>query len=234
MNPKQAASEKAATYAQDGMVVGLGTGSTAAYAITAIAGRVRKEGLRLRCVATSAASEELARNNGLHVAKWDRISRFDITIDGADEVDPEYRMIKGGGGALLREKIVASSTDREIIVVDQSKLKPHLGAFPLPVVVVPFGWQRTRDRLEATFGCEITPREAVNGEPLVTDDSLQILDLHFNGPLPDVETLEARLKTIPGVVECGLFIGMCQHVIVGRLDGTTVEYRCGDPFDISE
>jgi len=230
VNPKQAASEKAASYVQDGMTVGLGTGSTAAYAITAIAARVRSEGLKIRCIATSHASEELARKNGLIIAEWHRVSRFDVTIDGADEVDPAYRMIKGGGGALLREKIVASSTDREIIVVDQSKLKPSLGAFPLPVVVVPFGWQRTRDRLEAMFGCEITPREAVNGEPLVTDDGLQILDLHFGGPLPEVDTLEATLKTIPGVVECGLFTGLCQHVIVGHLDGTTHEFFPGDPF----
>ena len=212
------------------MTVGLGTGSTAAYAITAIAARVRKEDLKIRCIATSSASEELARKNGLKIADWGRVSRFDITIDGADEVDPEYRMIKGGGGALLREKIVASSTDCEIIVVDPSKIKQYLGAFPLPVVVVPFGWQRTRDRMESMFACEITPREAVNGEPWITDDALQILDLHFNGPLPDVDLLEARLKTIPGVVECGLFIGLCQHVIVGHMDGSTTEYRVGDPL----
>jgi len=214
------------------MTVGLGTGSTAAYAITAIASRVRTENLKICCVATSAASEELARKNGLKIADWGSVSRFDITIDGADEIDPEYRMIKGGGGALLREKIVASSTASEIIVVDQSKIKEHLGAFPLPVVVVPFGWERTRDCLEATFACEITPREAVNGEPWITDDALQILDLHFNGPISDVDSMEARLKTIPGVVECGLFIGLCHHVIIGYMDGSTTEFRVGETLPL--
>jgi ribose 5-phosphate isomerase A len=210
------------------MTVGLGTGSTAAYAITALGERVRSGGLRITALSTSQASEELARRSGIRTASWDAVRRFDISIDGADEIDGRFRMIKGGGAALLREKIVAAASVDEVIVVDPSKIKGELGAHPLPLVVAPFGWQVTRDRLEQAFGCAAAVRAAVNNQPLVTDDGLHVLDLQFDGALPDPDTLEARLKAIPGVLEVGLFIGLCQRLVVGYDDGRVKEFVPGD------
>jgi ribose 5-phosphate isomerase A len=153
---------------------------------------------------------------------WDGLRRFDVTIDGADEVDPQFRLIKGGGGAMLREKIVASVTETEIIIADPSKIVPALGARALPVAVVKFGWQSTRDRLELTFGCPVLVRKTADGLPFISDDDLVVLDLRF-GLLPDPDTLDARLKEIVGVVETGLFVGLCQRVVIGNPDGTVEE-----------
>ena len=135
MNPKQIAAERAVSYIQDGMTVGLGTGSTSVYAIHALGRRFQAEALTLRCIATSRESEKLGRTYGLPFAPFDAVPFFDITIDGADEVDPEFRLIKGAGGALVREKIVAAATRTEIIIVDEGKVKDALGARPLPVVI---------------------------------------------------------------------------------------------------
>lgn len=223
MNPKQIAAERAISYVQDGMTVGLGTGSTAAFAVLALAQRIQTEGLRLRCLPTSVASAELARAHGIPLADWETVRRFDLTIDGADEIDPEFRLIKGGGGALVREKLAAVVSDIEIIVVDDSKVKQSLGAFPLPVAVVPFAWQTTRDRLAARFGCPISPRRTPDGELFTSDDGLHVLDLAFGAPLPSIETLEQDLKTIVGVVESGLFVGLCHRVIIGYSDGRIEE-----------
>ena len=194
VNPKQIAAERAVTYIQDGMAVGLGTGSTAAYAVPALAARMRAEGLRLRCVATSLATEELARAHGIPLFDWAEMGRLDVTIDGADEVDPQFRLIKGGGGALLREKLVAAVTDVEIIVVDATKVVPSLGAHPLPVVVVPFAWQSTQARLQDRFGVPAPPRLAPDGTLFVSDDGGHVLDLAFGAPLPSPDTLEAEIK----------------------------------------
>ncbi len=223
MNPKQIAAARAVSYIEDGMTVGLGTGRTAAFAIEALGARLRSESLSLRCLATSAASESLARAHEIPLADWTDIRRLDITIDGADEVDGQLRLIKGRGGALVREKIVAAATEREIIVVDDGKVKAWLGAHPLPVAVIPFGWSATRDTLETRFGCPATLRKSENGVAWVSDDGLYIVDMAFGGPLPQIETLEAELKTIVGVVEVGLFIGLCQHLIVGYDDGRLEE-----------
>lgn len=223
MNPKQIAAERAVSYIQDGMTVGLGTGSTAAFAVLALAQRVQSEGLRLRCLPTSVASAALARSHGIPLTDWEAVRRFDLTIDGADEIDPQFRLIKGGGGALVREKLAAVVSDIEIIVVDDSKVKPALGAFPLPVAVVPFAWQTTRDRLSDRFGCPITPRRTLDGELFVSDDGLHVLDLSLGAPLPSIDTLEQDLKSIVGVVESGLFVGLCQRVIVGYADGRIEE-----------
>ena len=223
MNPKQTAAERAVTYIQDGMTVGLGTRSTAAFAIHALGRRVQAEALRLRCVATSQESEALARTYGIPFVPLAEVSRIDITIDGADEVDPGFRLIKGGGGALVREKIVAAATDAEIIVVDSSKVVPALGAHPLPVAVLPFAWEWTQARLETLFRVPAPRRPLPAGEPFVSDDGLYILDMAFGAPLPDPDTLEARLKTVVGVVEAGLFVGLCRRLIIGHADGRVEE-----------
>lgn len=219
MNPKQIAAERAVMYVQDGMTVGLGSGSTAAFAIAALGRRMQAENLHLRSLSTSAASAQLAQEYGIPQADWESIQRFDVTIDGADEVDPQFRLIKGGGGALVREKLAAVVSEIEIIVVDESKVKETLGVFPLPVAVVPFAWQSTRDRLQARFGCPATPRHIEADEVFLSDDGLYVLDLQFGGPLPDVDTLEREIKSVVGVVEVGLFVGLCQRLVIGFADG---------------
>ena len=224
MNPKQYAAERAVSYLKDGMTVGLGTGSTAAFAIHALGRRFQSETLTLRCVATSQESEDLARTYGIPFVSLAEITDgFDVTIDGADEVDPQFRLIKGGGGALVREKIVAYATRSEIIIVDPSKVQPALGARPLPVAILPFAWEWTQARLEETFGVPAPRRPRPGGEPFLTDDGLYLLDMAFGAPLPSPDTLEARLKAIVGVVESGLFVGLCQRLIVGHADGRVEE-----------
>jgi ribose 5-phosphate isomerase A len=223
VNPKQIAAERAVSYIRDGMCVGLGTGSTAAFAIAALGRRLQAEPLRLRCVATSLATEALARQYGIALADWGTLSRLDLTIDGADEVDPQFRLIKGGGGALLREKLVATVTDTEVIIVDPSKDVPALGAHPLPVVVMPYAWQSTRARLEARFGVPAPPRLATDGTVFVSDDGCHVLDLAFGAPLPSVDALDADIKSVVGVVETGLFLGLCHRLIIGHPDGRIEE-----------
>jgi ribose 5-phosphate isomerase A len=223
VNPKQIAAERAVSYLRDGMTVGLGTGSTAAFAIHALGRRFQAEPFPLRCVATSRESEELGRSYGLTFVEAADVSRFDVTVDGADEVDPQFRLIKGAGGALVREKIVAAATDTEIIVVDAGKVQPALGARPLPVAVLPFAWEWTQSRLQSAFGVPAPRRARPSGGPFVSDDGLFVLDLAFGAPLPDPDALEARLKTVVGVVEVGLFVGLCHRLIVGHPDGRVEE-----------
>ncbi len=218
MNPKQIAAERAVSYVQDGMTVGLGTGSTAAYAIHALGRRFQAEELSLRCIATSRESEELGRTYGLPFAAFDTVSFFDLTIDGADEVDPEFRLIKGAGGALVREKIVAAATRTEIIIVDAGKVTAALGTRPLPVAILPYAWQWTQAKIEKQFGIP-APLRLSGPEPFLSDDGLYILDLAFGGPLPAPDALEQHLKALAGVVETGLFVGLCQRLIVGYDDG---------------
>ena len=146
-----------------------------------------------------------------------------MTIDGADEVDAEFRLIKGGGGALLREKLVAAVTTTEIIVVDGTKVVPSLGAHPLPVVVVPFAWQSTQARLTERFGVPAPPRLGPDGAMFVSDDGGYVLDLAFGAPLPSPDTLEAEIKGVVGVMENGLFLGHCQRLIIGYPDGRIEE-----------
>lgn len=223
MNPKQIAAERAVAHIRDGMTVGLGTGSTSAFAIHALGRRFQAEALSLHCVATSQESEELGRSYGLVFVEVAGVSRFDITIDGADEVDPAFRLIKGGGGALVREKIVAAATEAEIIIVDEGKVKAALGAHPLPVAVLPFAWQWTQARLQSEFGVPAPRRLLSSGEPFPTDDGLYILDMAFGAPLPSPDTLEARLRSVVGVVESGLFVGLCRRLIIGHADGRVEE-----------
>jgi ribose 5-phosphate isomerase A len=205
------------------MTVGLGTGSTAAYAVLALGERVRKEALNVRCIATSDSTARLAAEQGIELVGWDTITRFDITIDGADEVDPQFRMIKGGGGALLREKIVASLTDTEIIIVDARKDVAALGAFPLPLAVIPFGWQAVQRRIEDKYNRPAPARLNADGSIYLTDENFVILDVAFGAPLPDPDQLEPALKNIPGVAEVGLFLGLCSRLIIGHEDGRIEE-----------
>jgi ribose 5-phosphate isomerase A len=219
LNPKQIAAERAVSYIQTGMTVGLGTGSTAAYAIHALGRRFQAENLTLRCIATSRESEELGLTYGLPFAAFDTVAYFDITIDGADEVDAEFRLIKGAGGALVREKIVAAATKTEIIVVDEGKVQAALGARPLPVAILPYAWEWTQARVEKHFGVPAPRRQISVQEPFLSDDGLYILDLNFGGSLPTPDALEQEMKTIVGVVEVGLFVGLCQHLVIGYNDG---------------
>ncbi|MCC3381412.1 ribose-5-phosphate isomerase RpiA [Paenibacillus farraposensis] len=215
MNLKQKAAEKAVEAIQDGMKVGLGTGSTAYWAIQKIGERVA-QGLYIQAVATSQASEDLARELGIPIIPFDQIGRLDITIDGADEVNEELVLVKGGGGALLREKIVESNSDRLIIIVDESKDVKKLGAFPLPVEVVPFASEWTLEALRKT-GCEAEWR-IKDGERFLTDNGNYIADCRY-GTIEHPQELEIRLNQIPGVVDNGLFINMADQVIIARANG---------------
>lgn len=215
-NPKKMAGDRAAEYVANDMVVGLGTGSTAYFAIVRLAERISDEGLRIRCIATSERSATLARELAIPLTDFSAVLQVDVTIDGADEVDPAFNLIKGGGGALLREKFVASASETELIIVDESKLKQRLGAFPLPVEVVPFGWQLTRRRLEE-LGCEASFRSSDNG-PFVTDNGNYIIDCSF-GVIEEPSALEREIVGTCGVVECGIFAGLATRIIVGKSDG---------------
>ncbi|MDI3339459.1 MAG: ribose-5-phosphate isomerase RpiA [Sphaerobacter sp.] len=222
---KQAAAEHAAAAVRDGAVVGLGTGTTAEYVITALARRVG-EGLRIVGVPTSLRTERLARSLGIPLVGLHEVERVDVTIDGADEVVPaRLDVLKGHGGALLREKLVAVASEREVIVVDDSKLVGQLGSrCAVPVEVVPFGWPVPARRLEALGGrITLRPSSAAGGA-FVTDNGNYILDVDF-GPIDDPARLAAEIKATPGVVDHGLFIGLVHEVIVGGAHGVEVLRR---------
>ncbi len=216
---KKIVAEKAVdTFVKDGMNVGLGTGSTAYFAIKRI-GELVAQGYDLACVATSVQSEDLARECGVRVVDLDEVDKIDITIDGADEVDPDMQLVKGLGGALLREKIVAAASVREVIIVDESKLVQKLGTkAPLPVEVLPFGHEHTRYALQRQ-GC--TPELRMrDGKPFVTDGGNYIYDCRFPEGIANPFFLESRIDVIPGVVENGLFLNTAFDVLVSRTDGT--------------
>ncbi|MEK0313824.1 ribose-5-phosphate isomerase RpiA [Cohnella sp. 56] len=216
---KRRAGEEAVKLVEDGMLVGLGTGSTAYWAIMEIGRRVR-EGLKITAVPTSVRSEELARSLGITLVPLDDIAPggIDLTIDGADEADDDLNLIKGGGGALLREKIIAAHSKRLVIVADASKEVAALGRFPLPVEIVPFGCKLTLERL-AELGGHPELRLSSGGEPYVTDNGNYIADCRF-GVIADAAALETTLNLIPGVVENGLFVGMAERVIIAMEGGT--------------
>ncbi|GGF84713.1 ribose-5-phosphate isomerase A [Paenibacillus albidus] len=216
LNVKQLAAEKAVEYVKDGMKVGLGTGSTAYWAIRKLGQRVQ-EGLNITAVATSRASEDQARELGIPLVSFGDIDSLDLTIDGADELDSELQLIKGGGGALLREKIVASNSGRMIVVADESKAVAVLGKFPLPVEVVPFAWEWTVAEI-AKLGCK--PELRRSGEELYkSDNGNYIADCRFEA-IESAPELANALQNIPGVVEHGLFIGIADLAIVGKQDGS--------------
>jgi ribose 5-phosphate isomerase A len=210
---KKLAARRAAEMVKDGQLVGLGTGSTAIIAIMEIGKRVLAEGLKIRAVATSAASHMLGVQMDIPMIDLNDAGRLDITIDGADEINPRFSMIKGGGGALVREKLVAFSSDAEIIVVDSSKRVSTLGeARPLPVEVLKFAWRYAARRLQ-DLGCTPHLRQA-QSQPFESDNGNYILDCDF-GRIDDPADLETTIKLIPGVVESGLFIRLASTLIVG-------------------
>lgn len=221
MDPKQLAGERGAAYVQDGMVVGLGTGSTVYWTIRRL-GEMVRAGVRLWGVPTSRRTEELAREVGIPLVTFAEVQELDLTIDGADEVSPSFDLTKGGGGALLREKLVASASRRMIVVVDSSKLVPVLGAFPLPVEVVPFAWEVTARRI-GPLGCTPVLRTTPEG-PFRTDNGNYVLDCAF-GRIPDPAALYRELKLVPGVVDTGLFVGLADTVVVGGDGGVEVRAR---------
>jgi len=215
---KQQAGEAAAALVESGMVVGLGTGSTAIFATRRIAERLRLGELKdIVAIATSSATDVAARELGIPMLSDDMPRAVDITIDGADEVDPSLNLIKGGGGALLREKIVAQATQRQVIVVDNSKLSPALGThWALPVEVMEFGW-RSQMRFLESIGAAVTPRRGEGGL-FRTDQGNMILDSRF-GPIADSRELAVVLGARAGIVEHGLFIGMTHDLFVAGASG---------------
>jgi ribose 5-phosphate isomerase A len=218
---KQAAASWAAAQLHDGMIVGLGSGSTATLAVASIGERV-KDGLRIIGVPTSEKTADQARSLGIPLATLGEYPQINVTIDGADEVElGTLNLIKGGGGNQLREKIVASASSRLVIVVDERKIVPQLGTHAkVPVEVAQFGWQATAKRLDALNG-NPELRLSSDGEPYVTDNANYILDCAF-GPIQSPAALQRELDAIVGVVEHGLFIGLASEAVVGQPGGTKV------------
>lgn len=221
ISEKQRSAEAACEYIKDGMIVGLGTGSTAEFAVKKI-GELVRNGLSIRGIPTSDATKILAESEGIPLIDFSETMFIDLTIDGADEIDANLNMIKGGGAALLREKIVASASREEIIIVSSSKLVQQLGAFPLPVEVIPFGWQVVFNQLESLQGNpELRLKQ---GQPSVTDQGNFIVDCHFR-KIENPEQLEQHLNMIPGVVENGLFINLCTRMIMADGENIIIKNR---------
>jgi ribose 5-phosphate isomerase A len=212
---KEAAGRAAAKLVRDGDIVGLGTGSTAYFAVVALGERV-KAGLKIIGIPTSDKTADLARQLGIPLTTLDEHPEIDITIDGADEVDPKLNLIKGGGGALLREKVVASASKKMVVVADSAKIVPMLGKFPLPVEVISFARTVVEKKI-VSLGASPKLRMKPDGSPFLTDGGNQILDCSF-GKIADPAALALTLNNIPGIVEHGLFIGLASLALVGRGD----------------
>ncbi len=234
---KFVAAKRAVDFVQTGMKVGLGTGSTAAWMVRCLGERVREEGLKVVGVPTSTRTAQLARQVGIRVVSLDEAKWLDLTIDGADEFDANLALIKGGGAALLQEKIVATASDQMIVIADAAKEVTALGSFPLPVEIIPFGWQTTKALIEEVLvsmdvmGRDVTVR--MNGAaPLVTDEANYLVDLHLKR-IANPRQLAMVLNQIPGVVENGLFIDICDIVIIGHPEGrvTVRDINAGSETD---
>jgi ribose 5-phosphate isomerase A len=222
-SPKQAAACAAAQLVETGMKIGLGTGTTVAFFLDALAERIEKEKLEVIGVATSVQTADRARELGIPISDLEHYPALDLVIDGADEVDPDFRLIKGGGGALLREKIVAAASAKVAIIIGGGKRVDRLGTtFLLPVEVIPFGSATTRDCVAKTGGCTPYVRTTEEGEPFVTDNGNYILDCRFENGIADPEKLHAELSQIPGVAEVGLFLNLCDIVFEGQDDGQVI------------
>jgi|SRR5690554_3324709 len=217
MNAKKMVAESAVEFIQDGMTVGLGTGSTAYWAIKKTGEKIKKEGIKIKAIATSKESESLAKELRIPLVNFSDIDNIDITIDGADEVDSDLNLIKGGGGALLREKIVATASHKLIIIVDETKIVKQLGKFPLPVEVIPFGVHITRSKIEK-LGCKTEIRMSDEKNKYKTDNGNYILDCKFSN-IENPEEINQYINIIPGVVDNGLFIKLANEVLVGYKDG---------------
>jgi len=217
-NEKELAGRASARFVNDGNIVGLGTGTTAVHAVHAIADRV-KSGLKILGIPTSVRTGELARSLGIPLTTLDEYQEIDVTIDGADEIDPRLCLIKGGGGALLREKVIASTSRKMVVIADSTKLVPVLGRFPLPVEVIGFAQAVVAKKIQQ-MGAKVDLRKDAAGKVYVTDEGHHILDCRF-GEIPDPPALGRMLNDIPGVVEHGLFIGLASVALVGK--GSAVE-----------
>ena len=219
---KRAAALAAVEYVRDGMIVGLGTGSTAKHLVIALGEKVRA-GMKLRGVPTSRETAELARQQGIPLIDQDNVWIIDVAIDGADQVDPAFNLIKGGGGALLKEKIVAASAKQFIVLVDYTKRVPVLGgSFPLPIEVVPFGWGSTAREVEALTKGRVVLRER-NGAPFTTEAGNMIVDVHIDR-IDQPGDLEIALNKIPGIVETGLFVNRTDVLIIGTAQGVQTQH----------
>ena len=226
---KKLAGEEAVKHVEDGMIVGLGTGSTVEYTICKL-GELVRNGLKIECIPTSIHTKRRAKEENIPLTTLEEHPEIDVTIDGADEVDGFLNLIKGGGGALTREKIIAFNSKKVIIIIDDSKIVKALGIdFALPVEVVKFGWQSTKKALEQfgwqpakqtleEIGCTVELRKVMGDEPFITDNGNYILDCEFER-IDEPEQLEKDINSIPGVVENGLFIGLVDEVIVGSKQG---------------
>jgi len=221
---KKAAAEAAASLVEDGMVLGLGTGTTAAVFVTALGARVSKEGLRVSGISTSEHTAELARSLGIPLVTFAEHIQLDLTVDGADEVElSTLFLVKGHGGALLREKIVAAASKRMVVIADETKLVDHLGKQSVPVEVVQFGWQATENRLKQ-LGAKTSLRLAAAGKPLITDNGNYIIDCAF-GVMDKPKEAAHHLDHVVGAVEHGLFLGFASQVLVGGPGGVKTLQR---------
>ena len=220
---KQSAGIAACEFVTSGMDVGLGTGSTVKHTVIELGRRMAEEGLKIRGVPTSIETEKLARSLGIPLLQWNQVKRLAVTIDGADEFDSQFHLIKGGGGALTREKIVAQVSDSMVVVTDPRKDVPTLGEFPLPVEVIQFGWEITSRHLQNICPGKTTRRGG--DQPLITDNGNFIIDCKFGPTISDPVALEAQIRGVAGVVEVGLFTNMADVVIIGSNDGTEVRIK---------
>ena len=218
MDKKKIAGEKAAEYVKDGMTLGLGTGSTAFHAVNAV-GELVKKGMKLQAVPTSKATEAQARELGIPLLTIDEVEHIDLVIDGVDEIDPAFNAIKGGGGALYREKVVATMADEVIWIMDDSKLVEKIGAFHLPVEIAQYGSKQAIAKMEA-YGWNPVLRVR-DGKTFVTDNGNFIADLHLGAGF-DIEDVYNKLSGMLGVLEHGLFLNMCKRIIVGTDEGAVV------------
>ena len=218
---KEAAARASLRFVRDGMTLGLGTGSTAAYVVRFLGNKVHA-GLKIRGIPTSVHTGELAASLGIPLTTLEECQEIDVDVDGADEFDPQLHLIKGGGGALLREKIIASASRQVVIIADSSKQVAVLGEFPLPVEVIPFAQPLVAKRITA-LGATVKLRQDTKGNPFITDEGHHILDCSF-GQIPDPPTLARKLSDMPGVVEHGLFIDLATVVLCAKGENVT-EFR---------
>ena len=218
---KQKAGEYAATFIETGMTIGIGTGSTVYYFIQAVAKKIKEEKLVIKGVPTSKQTEQLATELNIPLVDLNDVEQLDLTVDGADEIDPQLQLIKGGGGALLQEKIVAAASKKLIIIADETKLVDTLGKFPLPVEVITFAWKQTQQHIQQ-LGCSKATLRTKDGKIFVTDHAHYILDCYFE-KIENAIQLNQQLNNITGVVENGLFINMATSAIIAYSDGSIKE-----------
>jgi len=215
---KKSVGEEAVTFVENGMKLGLGSGSTVYWMIRKLGERIKEEGIEVEGIPSSEQTAKWAREFGVPLTDFSAVKELDITIDGADEVDENLQLIKGGGAALFREKIIAQAAKKLIIIVDSSKIVKTLGSYPLPVEVLPFAWERTASEI-SKLGCDPELRMK-DGKPLITDNGNYILDCPF-GTIGSPRELDGKLKTIAGVIETGLFVDLTSQVILS--DGENIK-----------